>query len=503
MTPIKNVKARTAEATMQPTAAISAMGGATPNRRAAGTPIKRNNWSYDRQISHSGMPQGKLTETVQRRRPLTLAEYARTKRVRPQLEELAAQRNILDRFEEAIGRRFVVGERRTAKVLYLALTSRFLAHPVSVTIKGPSSGGKSYLTQQVLRFFPPSAYCILTATSEKALAYWEEPLEHRFIVLFEATAVQGDSASYLIRTLLSEGCIRYVTVESTDDGLRPRLIERQGPTGLITTTTSISLYPENETRWFCVEVDDTPEQTRNVLKAIATSVNQGADGNGDDETGTFIELQEWLEVANHEVVIPYAEALAEKMPPVAPRLRRDFERVINLIKAHAIIHQATRQLDHAGRIVATLEDYAAVRDLVNPILSQAVQMTVSATMRETVEAVGRANKRGGISVRRLAEILNLDISSTSRRVDACLERGYLLNLETRRGLAYKLVLGDPLPGGDPLLPEPESLEGLVALQADPGGIGSPPPCSELPGSANLDAARHYAAASQRSNQEAT
>ena len=281
---------------------------------------------------------------------------------------------------------------------------------------------------------------------------------------------------------------------------------RQGPTGLITTTTEMNLHPENETRFFSVEVDDTPEQTRRVLKAIAASENRGGDGNGDDEIGTFIELQEWLEVANHEVWIPYAEALADKIPHVAPRFRRDFQRVLSLIKAHAILHQANRQVDERGRIIATLDDYRVVRDLVEPILSQGLQLTASDTCgrrwRRSVKPIsGSAGAEPGHLLQQVAETLNLHKSVTSRRVDACLERGYLRNLNSKRGSAYQLVVGDPLPGEVQVLPGPELLEGCCSVAADPGGIGPPPPCSELSGSANLDAATHFAAASERSNQE--
>ena len=61
--------------------------------------------------------------------------------------------------------------------------------------------------------------------SERALAYSEEDLRHRFLVLFEAESLKGDMASYLMRSLLSEGRIRYETVGSTNTGLRPQLIE--------------------------------------------------------------------------------------------------------------------------------------------------------------------------------------------------------------------------------------------------------------------------------------
>jgi hypothetical protein len=58
----------------------------------------------------------------------------------------------------------------------------------------------------------------------------------------------ADFLNYLVRSLLSEGRVRYETVEKTPEGLQARLIEREGPTGLIMTTTADSLHPENETR---------------------------------------------------------------------------------------------------------------------------------------------------------------------------------------------------------------------------------------------------------------
>lgn len=68
-------------------------------------------------------------------------------------EKLATAPDILALFAGEIGHR-VAGEARTAKLLYLALTSRLLEKPVSVAVKGPSSGGKTYLVERVLDYFP-------------------------------------------------------------------------------------------------------------------------------------------------------------------------------------------------------------------------------------------------------------------------------------------------------------------------------------------------------------
>jgi hypothetical protein len=82
------------------------------------------------------------------------------------------------------------------------------------------------------------AYFERTGLSEKALAYSQEDFRHRHIVIYEAVGMNSDFGSYLIRSLLSEGRLLYEFVEKTKFGMRPRLIEKPGPTGLITTTTS-------------------------------------------------------------------------------------------------------------------------------------------------------------------------------------------------------------------------------------------------------------------------
>jgi hypothetical protein len=390
-----------------------------------------------------------------------------------QCAALAHEPDILHKLDESLKRRGVVGERCAARLVYLSATSRTQNRPVSSAVKGPSSGGKSHIVQQVLEHFPPEAYYALSAMSERALAYSEEPLKHRMLVIYEAAGMSGDFASYLIRSLLSEGCVRYETVEKTKDGIRPRLIEREGPTGLITTTTAITLHPENETRLLSIPVTDTPDQTRQILQALSQDRGDG----GDDDLGAWRALQTWLVTAERRVVVPYARRLAEQIPPVAIRLRRDFTTLLTLIKSHAVLHQATRERDATGRVIATLSDYHAVRDLVLDLFDVAVQATVSDTVRETVAAVVALNgpSKQPASLGAVAKGLNLDKGTVSRRVKVALNDGYLQNLETKRNQPMKLVSGDPLPESVPLLPEPASLAPSCSVALLQEGIEMPPP----------------------------
>ena len=162
--------------------------------------------------------------------------------------DLIQDPDILERFGKAVQACGLIGETENAKILYLAHTSRLFERPVSIAIKGISAGGKSFTVETVLRFFPAEAYFERTGMSEHALPYSEENFQHRHIVIYEHAGMDSDKVSYFVRTLLSENRLSYETVEKGDEGLRARVIEKKGPTGIITTTTSAALHPENETR---------------------------------------------------------------------------------------------------------------------------------------------------------------------------------------------------------------------------------------------------------------
>jgi len=367
---------------------------------------------------------------------------------------LAGKSDILYELDHTLSELGLVGERRTANLVYLAVTSRLLDRPVSIAVKGPSSGGKSFVVESTLKLFPPEAFYALSAMSDRALAYSSEPLQHRHLVIYEAAGMASELATYLIRTLLSEGRLRYETVEKTKDGLTPRLIEREGPTGLIVTTTSLRLHPENETRMLSLTITDTHNQTAAVFRALARDRDEPA-----VDLSPWRALQTWLAKGPTAVAIPFADRLAQMVPPLAVRLRGDFKTVLMLIRAHALLHQAMRLKDETGRVVATLDDYRAVRALVADLVAEGVDATVKPEVRETVEAASRLLDGGEAEVRQtdLARALKLDKASISRRAAAALDGGFLKNLEDRKGRPARLVLGDPLPGDLEVLPSAERL----------------------------------------------
>jgi hypothetical protein len=390
-------------------------------------------------------------------------------------EDLANQRNILDHFASDFNKCGVAGNPKAGKLIYLALNSRHLdaKQLVNVVVKGPSSAGKTYNVEKVLKFYPDDAFHFLTAMSERALAYSEEPLAHKFLILAEAAGMNGEFATYLIRSLLSEGRLRYETVEKTSEGLRARIIEREGPTGLIVTTTRTRLHSENETRMLTVVVDDTAEHTREILTMLADEDHEPPD------LERWLALQIWLKGGETRVTIPYGKRLASLIPPVAVRLRRDFGAILNLIRSNALLHRATRERDEQGRIVATLEDYAVVRGMVAELIAEGTGVTVPEIVRETVEAARRLldDAQGApITIKAIGDELGLDKHAAYRRVIMALDEGYLKNLEDRKGRPAQLNMGDPMPDDRQILPDPEELtESGSTVSGSGGGTNTPPP----------------------------
>lgn len=368
-------------------------------------------------------------------------------------EDITLTPNILNLFYQDICKLGVVGEEKTSKLTYLLLTSRLLDRPVSGVLKGPSSAGKSFITENTLKFFPDSAYQLITAMSEKNLVYSDKPIKHKILVIAEAVGISGNFASYLIRSLLSEGRLDYETINKTANGLEPKSISREGPTGLLVTTTKLNLHPENETRLFSLPITDTNNQTKEILLSIAKELKNNV------ELDKWKKFQEWLEMSQNQVTIPYAEKLALMIPPAGIRLRRDFKAVLGIIKCHALIHQLHRDKDTDGRIIASLKDYEAIRELVADIISEGVEAAIKNSIRETVSAVKHLEPEfdHSVPVKAVAAQLGIDKSSASRRCKEAIKLGYIINQEETKGRPYKLKTGDPLPEDTQILPSVEEL----------------------------------------------
>jgi len=79
-----------------------------------------------------------------------------------------------------------------------------------------------------------------------------------------------------------------------------------------------------------------------------------------------------------KVDVPFADALADLIPPRATRLRRDYPQIIAAIKAHCLIHCYLRDENERGELIADLNlDYIPVASLIGHIASEGLLYRVA------------------------------------------------------------------------------------------------------------------------------
>jgi hypothetical protein len=203
-----------------------------------------------------------------------------------------------------------------------------------------------------------------------------------------------------------------------------------------------------------VPVADDAEQTRKVMGAHARRVS--VDPPVAPNLSAFLDLQRWLAVAGaRRVIVPFAGVLVELVPATAVRMRRDFRQLLTAIQTSALLHQLQRPRSPSGAVVATLEDYAAIRPLLAPLFDMIVADGVTPAVRTIVEAIGPNEEH--VTVSDLATRLGVSKQTAAYRIGRAIGGGWLVNDETRKGRPAQLR-GLALPEIGEALPTAEQLE---------------------------------------------
>jgi hypothetical protein len=164
-------------------------------------------------------------------------------------------------------------------------------------------------------------------------------------------------------------------------------------------------------------------------------------------------------MAPWDVIVPYATSLSDEMGKTidAPRILRDYSRILSLIKAVTVLRHTHRQVNKDGRLIATVDDYKYVRNLINEMYESSLSGATK-EMRNIVEEVNKINKeyKGPIRVEDIRNRLGFTKTQAHRYVKRAIDAGFLINRETRKSYPYNIAVGEPLPVQSGL-PAPELL----------------------------------------------
>ena len=341
----------------------------------------------------------------------------------------------------------VVGEEKNVLLHYIILTSRKLKQPLSATVKGDSSSGKSYTLLTTIKLFPKSAYIDLTDATPQSFYYCpEDHFKHKIIVIFEKHG--GERADYAIRTLQSEGKLKIqVTVKNPETGqFEAQTIEKEGPTGFVTTTTASLIHAENDTRNISMFPDQSSEQTSRVYESV-DSRYLGIQPISNNELKPWHHAQLYLE--QMPVYIPFAKSFRKYFPNHIVRTRRDYGHFLAIVETVAFLHQKQREnieLHGEKHIRATLVDAYIAKVIVEDSLSKSIYELPE----KTIEVIKVAQEFLGeqFTVTKLADKLRWDRDTVAKWMKPGSKKGYFTIVEASKGskVAEYTLTDKELPG---------------------------------------------------------
>ncbi len=259
---------------------------------------------------------------------------------------------------------------------------------ITVLMSGESAGGKSYIPNQVLLYFPEQIVKVIASASPTAFMHdhgeWSKEDQTLRVNLEKVILLFLDQPHYTLmeklRPLLSHDrkvlCYK-ITDKSSSGGNRTKTIEVTGYPTVIFASASMTLDEQEKTRAILLSPETGHAKVKETLRfriqCDSDRVAFRKKLESDPKRKWLMNRIEDIQSANiKEVVIPDVDSTFERFskmhPKLAPRHNRDITRIMGLIKAHALLNFRSRKKQRKGTaIVATAEDINAGFDLYGKI----------------------------------------------------------------------------------------------------------------------------------------
>jgi hypothetical protein len=278
-----------------------------------------------------------------------------------------------------------------------------------------------------LKLYPPSAYHLISSGSDKSMYQIPGGLKYKALILAEALALEShgkkdNELAYAIRTLVSEGHLKY-QYTGFKDKKRTTIINRvEGPTSLLTTTIKGNLEDQLDDRMITAHPNITAAQTKNIIEQTAGAAVGIEDLVDENTLKAYQHYHDTLISA--EVIIPFANDIAVSVSqkgslPISAR--RSFKRVLSAIKTMTLLYQKQRSRDDQGRIISEISDYAIVYQLIEESFNE----SLGDAKRYTDDRIRLIEKEGMITPRALTKKTGVSSSAISQWVKPLVEKGVL------------------------------------------------------------------------------
>ena len=352
-----------------------------------------------------------------------------------------------------------VGEALNKQLIYLAASSRLLDDPISVTVISESASGKSYLIDTIKKLIPEEDVISMTTLSEQALNYLpENALIHKFMVMGEA--VHSDVIDHQIREMLSSKELsRMVTTKDEKSGkMLTKTVRKDVVVSTVMSSTKTDINPENASRVFVINTDESVEQTRRIHSKQREKYSLKRYKSKTKDIPNIIRKHKSAQrmLKNYLIVNEFAEYLT--FPDSLMRTRRDHERFIDLISTVCFLRQYQKQpkveiIDNekVKYIICDIEDYRIASRIMRGILSATLinlpkgALTLYEEIRKLckshADAQGVDATEIGLTQREIRESTGLPQMFVKRNINELTEYEYIKKPSLTRGKrgSYHLV----------------------------------------------------------------
>ena len=333
----------------------------------------------------------------------------------------------------------IVGECENKLLLFLIFLSKDLGpeHAQACFIIGESSSGKSYMMHKVLSYFPDECIVWLTRSTAHGLEYLCKGMDLSGSILAVEEAPGVEHAQQYIRPIFSERGLRIVTATALGGGkVVSEIIEVKGCPAFVTTSCSGIIDDQMATRVWILSTDESEEQTKKILGFEARRGKYARKENVEEEKDIIRNALKQLKPV--QVLVPYADFI--DFPSNKVRARRDFPKLLTLIKISAYLHQYQRVravLNGQEYVIATFADYHIAYTLAKKVLRSTILGLAEGVLR--VYDVCKKLGEEKITSRVVTENCDYSQSTVQKYLNQLVSARLLLRDESQKEYTYKLI----------------------------------------------------------------
>ncbi|MEM6772197.1 MAG: hypothetical protein AAF597_16605, partial [Bacteroidota bacterium] len=270
-------------------------------------------------------------------------EIAVTEKDRTRCLQFLKAPDLLGRINELIERAGIVGEENNRLLLFVVASSFAMPHTLHALIQGASGSGKTRLLRVVSELIPEEVLKRYTRVTDGSFYNLGEHYFTNKLLCFEDIDGLKEEALLAVRELQSSEILITSTSFKDEQG-NIRGAERivRGPIASLSCTTKAELYEDNISRCFVVAVDESKEQSLNIIAYQNKKSAGKIDGRDEKMVRSF--LQNCLRLLDPlEVVNPYADRI--KLPEDAHKIRRLNELYQSFVRQITLLNQYQRERD--------------------------------------------------------------------------------------------------------------------------------------------------------------